>query len=103
METGIWEGEKREDHVCEHCDSGEAEDERHVIVSCKKWSDFRGELRDCWGRGGEQSFVKWTLGGMDARGSEDIEKTARVIRLMGWMTARKKEGGRMKKGEDKRN
>jgi hypothetical protein len=50
-------------------------------------------LKGWWrGEGGEE-MVNWALGGADARGSESLEKTDRVVRVLAkWMRARREAG-----------
>jgi hypothetical protein len=79
--------------VCEHCDSGEIEDEGHLIARCKRWDDQREEVIEWRKKGGGEEMVNWALGGADARGSESPKNTDRVIRALAkWMRARREAG-----------
>lgn len=93
VETGRWRGEERGERVCEHCDSGEIEDEGHLIARCKRWDDQREEVIEWRKKGGGEEMVNWALGGADARGSESPKNTDRVIRALAkWMRARREAG-----------
>ena len=44
METGRWQGVKREDRVCKECNSGEVEDVTHGFLRCTAWSSHYWDL-----------------------------------------------------------
>ena len=44
VETGRWQGVKREDRVCKECNSGEVEDVTHWFLRCSAWSSHRHPL-----------------------------------------------------------
>ena len=44
VETGRWQGVKREDRVCQECSSSEVEDVTHWLLRCPAWSSHRQPL-----------------------------------------------------------
>ncbi len=44
IEQGRYKKEKVEERVCEFCDSKEVEDEKHFMLECKMYNDFREEM-----------------------------------------------------------
>ena len=44
VETGRWQGVKREDRVCKECNSSEVEDVTHWLPRCSAWSSHRQPL-----------------------------------------------------------
>ena len=44
METGRWQGVKREDGVCKECNSDEVEDVTHWLLRCPAWSSHQQPL-----------------------------------------------------------
>ena len=38
VETGRWQGVKKEDRVCKECNGGEVEDVTHWLLRCSVWS-----------------------------------------------------------------
>ena len=44
METGSWQGVKREYKVCKECNSGEVEDATHGLLRCPAWSSHQQSL-----------------------------------------------------------
>ena len=44
VETGRWQGVKREDRVCKECGSGEVEGVTHWLLRCPAWSSLRQPL-----------------------------------------------------------
>ena len=44
VEKGRWEGLKREQRICKHCNLNVTEDERHFLLFCPKYNDYRTKL-----------------------------------------------------------
>ena len=44
VETGWWQGLKRENRVCKECSSGEVQDVTHRLLRCPAWSSYRQPL-----------------------------------------------------------
>jgi hypothetical protein len=98
VETGRWIGLQREERVCEFCESGEVEDEIHMMTSCSKWKEVWKELSEEWevrGIGGEEA-VKWTMTGMTMRrrGATQMRK---VIQAVGKGMALRERGEKNRK------
>ena len=44
VETGRWQGVKREDRLCKECTRNEVEDVTHWLLTCPAWNSHRQPL-----------------------------------------------------------
>ena len=44
VETGSWQGVKREDRLCKECTRNEVEDVTHWLLRCPAWNSYRQSL-----------------------------------------------------------
>ena len=47
IETGRWNGLKREERICRQCTMGEIEDEEHFLLRCEDLKQEREAVVDC--------------------------------------------------------
>ena len=106
VETGRWVGLQREQRVCEYCNSGEVEEEVHMMTRCSKWRDVWEGLREEWERRGleGEEAVQWTVRGMKTKGRggtqmrKVVQAVGRAMALRGGEDRRREKA----KKEDKR-
>jgi hypothetical protein len=106
VETGRWVGLQREQRVCEYCNSGEVEEEVHMMTRCSKWRDVWEGLREEWERRGleGEKAVQWTVRGMKTKGRggtqmrKVVQAVGRAMALRGGEDRRREKA----KKEDKR-
>jgi hypothetical protein len=97
IETGRWIGLQRGERVCEFCESGEVEDEVHMMTRCSRWKEVWKELSEEWRVRGleEEKAVQWTLTGMTLRG-RGTTQMRRVMKAVG-------KGMRLREGQGRRD
>ena len=84
IETGRWEGLRREQRIC-WFGCPEIEDEYHFLIKCNLYSDLRQELKE---NIGEEEFHKRGLKMLLGEGSE--EEIKKVIKFIKMASARRK-------------
>ena len=89
--TGRWVDTERQDRTCEHCDSGEVDDEVHFLTRCTSvheerefmWRQIGKVFKDCArpedirGKNAHRQVARWLLG------MKDENKQVRKVVLRG--------------------